>query len=148
MQRRSSNIYGMGGSMAVEFALVLPVILIIFIAFLSMASFMLTRYHLTAAASIAARKCAVSAPVGLPGPNAACAAAEVVSYLTNMNMLSKCGGAPNVVANTQMLPGTNMWVYRVDVRCNYSDNIAGRFLADEGIRFGQISARGEMPVQQ
>jgi len=128
------------GIAVVEFALALPALLVLSLGFLSLAMFLLTRFHLSAAAVEAARTCTI-----MRNPSVGCAMGELNRYQLGMNMRLRCGMPVVQQLPVQVVSGTGVQVFRIQVTCPYSDNIAARFLAGLGVAMPNLIVRAAMP---
>ncbi|MBM4320141.1 MAG: hypothetical protein FJ125_09300 [Deltaproteobacteria bacterium] len=129
---------GRRGGAALEFMLVLPTILLVLVGMLGLSNFLTTRYYLTAGAIHAARTCTMKQARTL-----ACVQEDIQRFVPALT-LARCSALLATTTNTP-LPGTNVQMFDVDLRCTYSVDIGGAFLAGEGINLLTIQAQGSMP---
>ncbi len=129
-----------------EFALILPALLLIFMGMFTVGNYLMTRYNLTAAANQAARACCLTSVVD-QGTVPQCVNAMVAVTL-QPHTQRRCQ-ALNVQPQIMALGGgMPVNVLQVNLTCTYSPAIGGRFMANVGIAFPPLITQGAMPLQQ
>lgn len=132
------------GGAALEFMLVLPTLLLVFIGMLSLGNYVTTRYALTSAAGAAARACSM-APPGQPLPQPQACAQAVVPAVMPPNLMSRCS-ALRVQTSTPNLPGTSLRQLNVTLTCTYAGLFGGNFLANAGVQLAALQVQASMPL--
>lgn len=130
------------GIAALEFALVLPILLSLILGIISIGHGLVVRYVLSSAAYDAARACAMERRV-----NSACAAPIVMDRLTQAGGALWCNGMPTVTVPAPQPEVNLITVQRavVEVDCAYRGIIGQGFLQQEGFALFNIRARAAMP---
>lgn len=129
------------GIAALEFALVLPILLALILGIISIGHGMVVRYVLSSAAYDAARACSMERTVTKP-----CATAIVLNRLTEAGGAMWCNGPPNVDIKEETMVGlTTVRAAIVEVDCAYRGVIGQGFLQQEGFALFNIKARASMP---
>ncbi len=129
------------GSASLEFLLVMPAMLLIVAGLLVLGNYLMVRYHLTSAATHAARSCVVG-----QNTNLGCARESALAMLP-ASVLARCPSFSVRVYNTA-IPGTTMNVFNVNLSCQYQPAIGQRILGEQGISFGSFQVNGAMPISR
>lgn len=127
------------GAAALEFALVLPVLLILLLGTISVGHGLVLRFLLSSAAYDAARTCALKKT-----PTTACANQAVANKLKG---LQKWCSSTNVkVQGTQAQGFTAVNSVEVELDCQYTGIIStAAYLGTHGMLFGNVRAKAVMP---
>jgi len=136
-QRRVSR-----GSATVEFALILPALLLIMMGMFTVGNYLTTRYHLTAAANQAARACSYP---DSQIPNRLVCVQQEVGNRTPDYVRRRC---PLLQPDPTIrdLPDVPVQVLHVQITCGYQPAIGGAFMAQVGIAFPPLITQGAMPL--
>lgn len=135
--RRSSR-----GSATVEFALILPALLLILAGMFTIGNYLTARYHLTAAANQAARACSYPDD---QIPNRLVCVQQEVENRTPEFVRRRCAllqPQPTI----QQLPDVPVQVLHVTITCGYQPAILGGFMNTVGIPFPVLITQGTMPL--
>ncbi len=129
------------GSASLEFLLVMPAMLLVVAGLLVLGNYLMVRYHLTSAATHAARSCVVGQTTNLN------CAREASLAMLPASVLARCPSFSVRVYNSA-IPATTMNVFNVNLSCQYQPAIGQRLLGEEGINFGAFQVNGAMPISR
>jgi Flp pilus assembly protein TadG len=127
------------GAAALEFALVLPVLLILLLGTISVGHGLVLRFLLSSAAYDAARVCALKKT-----PTTACATQAVADKLKGLQKW--CSSTDVKVQNKQAQGFTEVSSVQVELDCHYNGIIStAAYLGSHGMLFGNVRAKAVMP---
>jgi Flp pilus assembly pilin Flp len=137
--RTRRSLEGERGVAAVEFALILPLLLMLALGTTTLCHAFLMRFLMHSAAYDAARTCALAKT-----PNSLCVASIVNNKLQNVMKACKSGiQQPAPSSPLQPLAGVNS--LEVELKCEFVGGIGRKFLEKHGLKIATITARAAMP---
>jgi hypothetical protein len=131
---------GERGVATVEFALILPLLLILALGTTTLCHAFLTRFLMHSAAYDAARTCALART----NNDSTCVAGILSNKLQKVTMACEGGIKPQVTPkNLQGLEGVTS--LEVELKCDFIGGIGRGYLQKHGLKIATITARAAMP---
>jgi Flp pilus assembly protein TadG len=131
---------GESGVAALEFALVLPILMLLILGVVSIGHGLVVRYVLSSASYDAARTCTMARTA-----TATCARAIIQSRINGAGGAAWCTSIDVQVTDAPEPDYPAVNAVTVDANCNYRGIIATGYLQSQGLAIFDIHARAVMP---
>ena len=125
----------------VEFALILPLLLILALATTTLCHAFLTRFLMHSAAYDAARSCALART----GNDSTCVTGILNAKLQKVTMACEGGIKPQVTPKSLGQPLEGVTSLEVELKCDFIGGIGRGYLQKHGLKIATITARAAMP---